>query len=422
MNKKVIQTLFTILLATLAGCQSQNLTSLEQRAQDIFQRLRQDKTSPLTASGTIQADEIRIAAELGGQIIAIEVQKGDPVKMGDVLVRLDDALLLNKLQEAEAAVAVAQANLTQVRAGPRPEAVAAQQALLTLAQAKRDSAWATWNNALNAVHNPQELDAQITEAQTQVRLAEQGVALAQAELAKQQLIRDQKRPDSPERQAADRQVIAAQEQLAAAQADLAAAQTLLEQLQAIRRRPLGLIVQANLAQGQYQIAEAGVAVAQAQLDDLLAGPTAEEIAVAEQQVRLKEAQLHAIRVQQDKFTLTSPIDGIVLDRVLQVGELAAPAATILTLADLRNVTLTVYIPVNRLGQIHLGQQVHVHVDSFPGRTFNGQVTYISSQAEYTPRNIATQEERLNTFYAVKIQLPNADGQLKPGMPADATFQ
>jgi len=421
MSKKIIVALLlAILPAVMTACQDQNGVSLEQLLVNKF-KTGAESTS-LTASGTIQADEIRIAAELGGQIIAIEVQKGDSIRAGDVLVRLDDTLLLGKLQEAEAALATARANLAQIRAGARPEAIAAQEALLALAQAQRDGALAAWNNALAALRNPQELDAQIVDAQTQVRLAEQGVALAEAELAKQRLIRDQKREGSPERDAANWQVLAAEEQLAAAQADLAAAQTLLGQLQAIRRQPLGLIAQANLAKGQYQVAEAGVAVAQARLDDLLAGPTAEEIAVAEQQVRLKEAQLGAIRIQQDKFTLTSPVDGVVLDRILQVGELAAPTAPILTVANLSQVRLIVYVPVNRIGQVRLGQHVHITVDSFPGRIFTGQVAHIGSEAEYTPRNIATQEERLNTFYAVEIRLPNDEGLLKPGMPADATFE
>jgi HlyD family secretion protein len=95
--------------------------------------------------------------------------------------------------------------------------------------------------------------------------------------------------------------------------------------------------------------------------------------------------------------------------------------TVLTLADLSRVTLAVYVPENRVGQVQIGQTVRVTVDSFPGRAFEGQVIRIGSQAEFTPRNVATAEERLNTFYAVEIRLSNPDGLLKPGMPADATF-
>jgi multidrug resistance efflux pump len=115
------------------------------------------------------------------------------------------------------------------------------------------------------------------------------------------------------------------------------------------------------------------------------------------------------------------VEGIVLDQVLHKGELAAPAATILTIAKLDPVELTVYVPVSQIGHIHVGQKVQATVDSFPDRAFAGRVTRISDQAEYTPRNVATQEERLNTFYAVEVHLDNHDNALKPGMPADAKF-
>lgn len=375
---------------------------------------------PLTASGTILADEVRIASELGGRIIDLRVERGAEVQVGDELVLLDATPLLTKLAEAEAAVAAAEAELAVVRAGPRAEEIAAARAALTLAQAQRDGALAAWQNAQEAVDNPQELDAQIAEARTAVELAAQGVELAEAELAREKLLRDQ-RPEGLERQVADRQVRAAQEALAAAQADENTAQTTLNWLWIIRSEPLALIAQAHAAEGQYRAAEEGVAVAQAQLEDLLVGPTQEEVAVAEATVRLAEAQADVLRVQGAKFTLSSPVNGVVLDKAVRAGEIAAPAATILTLADLSHVTLSVYVPENRVGQVGLGQSVQVTVDSFPGRTFTGQVRRIADEPEFTPRNIAIKEERLNTFYAVEVRLPNPEDLLKPGMPADATF-
>jgi HlyD family secretion protein len=107
---------------------------------------------------------------------------------------------------------------------------------------------------------------------------------------------------------------------------------------------------------------------------------------------------------------------------LNAGELAAPAATILTVTDLSQLSLTVYVPVNRLGEVRLDQVAHISVDSYPGKTFEGNVRRIGDQPEYTPRNVATQEERLNTFYAVEIEVDNQSGLLRSGMPADATFK
>jgi multidrug resistance efflux pump len=376
---------------------------------------------PLAASGTIHADEVRLASELGGRIVEMHTEVGGEMRAGDVLVVLDTTPLLAELAEAEATAAAAQADLRIVKAGPRAQEIAAARAALALAEAQREGALAAWENAQEALQDPQGLDARITEARTNVELAAQGVELAEAELARERLMRDQRSKGSLERRIADQQVRAAEEALAAAQADEKTAQAMLDWLWLIRSEPLSLIAQAHVAEGQYRVAEKGVAVAQAELDDLLAGPAPAEIAVAEATVRLAQAQADVLWAQQAKFTLTSPVDGVVLDQALRAGEIAAPAATILTLSDLREVTLSVYVPENRVGQVRLGQSVQVTVDSFPGRTFVGQVTRISDEPEFTPRNVATKEERLNTFYAVDVHLPNAEGLLKPGMPADAIF-
>ncbi len=116
-----------------------------------------------------------------------------------------------------------------------------------------------------------------------------------------------------------------------------------------------------------------------------------------------------------------PIDGVVLEKDYEQGELALAGSTLLTVGDLTQPTLTVYVPEDRYGQINLGQVYPVTVDSFPGRVFNGTVSYISDQAEFTPRNVQTVQGRKDTVYAVKLTLENADLALKPGMPADVTI-
>ncbi len=393
-------------LLLLSGCSTTALTQAELT---------------LTASGTIRAQELRAASEFGGRVQTIPVQLGDTVQAGDVLVTLDATPWLLQLSPAEAAVEVARADLAALRAKPFPAEVEAARNALVLAEVQRDNALVAWENARALVENPQEIDAQIIQARAQVALAAQGVELAEAVLAKQQLLRDQTPADSVARTAANLQVKAYEESLAAAQADEQTAQALLNQLYLIRKNPLGYIAQANAAEGQYQVAEKAVAVAQAKLDDVLAGPTAAEIAMAEATVRRAEAEAGVLRVKVARSTLTSTLSGVVVAKSVGVGELVAPAATILTLADLSVVTLEVYVPEGRIGQVQLGQTVTVTVDSFPGRSFIGQVFRIGDEPEFTPRNVATAEERLNTFYAVEIRLDNADGALKPGMPADAEF-
>jgi HlyD family secretion protein len=120
-------------------------------------------------------------------------------------------------------------------------------------------------------------------------------------------------------------------------------------------------------------------------------------------------------------TLTSPINGVVLDRTIEQGEIAMPGVPLVVLADLNTMTLTVYVPENRYGQVQLGQDYPVRVDSFPGEVFTGRVSHIASRAEYTPRNVQTVEGRETTVFAITLDLVASGGKLKPGMPADVTF-
>ena len=426
-NKRFLWIVIGLIVAAslFVGCQAmegkiKNLP-VDEWVTDALDKVSGPQDDLLTASGSIQADSIRIASELGGRIAEIHVSKGQAVQVGEELVVLDSTQVLDKLTEAQAAVAAAEAELALAQAGPRAEQIAAARAMLSLAEAQRDGAMSGWENAQDALDHPQDLDAEIVQARTRVKLAEQAAFLAQAQLDKEKIVAQQKREGSKQRDAADLQVKAFEEALSAAQADMTTAQTALDWLWAIRNRPLGLMAQVHAAKAQYQVAEGGVAVSQASLDDLLAGPTDEEIAVAEANVRLAQSQVEILEANLTKFTLTNPVDGIVLNQTLQVGELAAPAATILNVADLSNLTLTVYVPVDSIGEVQLGQAVQVAVDSFPSRTFEGEVSHISDDPEFTPRNVATKEERLNTVYAVEIRLDNSEGLLKPGMPADAVF-
>lgn len=119
--------------------------------------------------------------------------------------------------------------------------------------------------------------------------------------------------------------------------------------------------------------------------------------------------------------ITAPFDGVVLERLVEPQEYAAPGSTVMVVAQLDDLTLKVYLPENRYGQIMLGERYPVTVDSFPGETFWGKVSYISDKAEFTPRNVQTKDSRQTTVYAVKLALEPSGGKLKPGMPADVTF-
>jgi HlyD family secretion protein len=405
----------------LAACQAGDETGLLAQL-----GLAGEPVGIIEASGTIEAEEVVVAPEFGGRVEEVLAGEGDEVQANQVLIQLDTDLLEAQIGEAEAAVATAQANLARVEAGARRGEIATAEALLEQAIAARDGAERAWQNTIAVRENPQELDAQIDEARTQVEMAERGVTQAQAQLQSLMIQRDAYAGAGDDQskttyQTLDQQVRAAETAVAIAEEALAGATANLQNMTKMRDNPIGLNTAVNQAKAQYDNAVVAVEVAQAGVEALLAKPTMEDVAVARSQVAQAEAALGILQVQLEKMTLYSPLSGLVTNRSVHTGETASPGVTLLTIANLDEVKLTVYIPENRFGRIQLGQRVNVEVDSFPGRVYQGEVIYISSEAEFTPRNVQTQEERVNTVFAVKILIPNPDYDLKPGMPADAAI-
>lgn len=142
---------------------------------------------------------------------------------------------------------------------------------------------------------------------------------------------------------------------------------------------------------------------------------------AQKAVEQAQANLDLIDAQIAKLEIYSVMDGVILTRNVEPGEFVQPGAVALTMADLSNITITVYVPEDRYGQVSLGQTADVSVDSFPGATFSATVVEISNQAEFTPRNVQTVEGRSSTFYAIKLKVEDPEGKLKVGMPADVVF-
>lgn len=199
------------------------------------------------------------------------------------------------------------------------------------------------------------------------------------------------------------------------------AESYLEEIARQRSNPLSLQAEANAAKAQYEIASAMVGLAEAQLEGLRIGATPAQVAAVRAQVDVARAALNALQVQVVKFDLRAPTSGLILERPVHVGEVALPGAPLITIGDLDNVTLTVYVPADQIGKVGVGQAVSVTVDAYREREFGGRVTFIAGQAEFTPRNVQTREERVNMVFAVKVSLPNPDHALKPGMPADAVL-
>jgi multidrug efflux pump subunit AcrA (membrane-fusion protein) len=433
---------------------SQNPAVLTQLQVQLGLLSQAEVSGELLVSGYIEADETNVAAETKGRITQISADEGDFVQAGQVLVVLDTALLDAEMQQAEARIATARANLAKVKAGVRAEEIAKAAAAVAVAEAGAAAAYTRWQDAITLRDNPQELDRQIEAARTALALAELNIAYARPlkdagetvwELRKQQwgYTQDAQRfcgthpltgekicqtvnfPEGVKQDAgvawnyAGAEMWAAWVDLNSSVSERDDAETALNDLLRLRNDPQEANIKVAQAEAVYNTALAEVDMAQAQLEILKAGPRAEQVAVAQAQAKQAEARLAALHIQHDKHILVAPLSGWTVARPAQEGEMAGPGVPLLTLADLTDLTLTVYVPEPAIGLVSPGQKVKVFVDAFPGEPFIGQVTYLSDEAQFTPKNVQTRAERANTVFAVKIKLENEDQRLKPGMPADA---
>jgi HlyD family secretion protein len=383
----------------------------------------------LSASGFIEAEEVSVVAEAGGRVAEVRVDEADPVTAGQIVVVLDDGLLQADRMQALAAVQAAEASLAALLAEPTDAEIDGAQAIVDEAQAALDGAQRAAQQAWSAVYTPHEIDIEI--AATQLALTETS---AQIEALQQQL--DEIRFEIAQVEDVDEGepldvtrldfLCYTYEQV---NAELAAAQALhngnaekLALLEAQRRWPLALVAQAHQADSQAMLAERQAALAQAQYDVLLADPRSEEIAIAEAQIALAEAQVALIDARIARLSLIAPISGVVTTRSVAAGETATAGIPLLTITNLETLRLVVYIPETQIGLVSLGAPAGVTVDAYPDEIFIGRVTQVGREAEFTPRNVQTEEERVNLVFAVEITIGNSDGRLKPGMPADVQIE
>jgi HlyD family secretion protein len=194
------------------------------------------------------------------------------------------------------------------------------------------------------------------------------------------------------------------------------------------RRMRELAAKGSVTLKQKDDAEARLIVAQAQqaqagegLRKLRQMSRPEEIRAAEARLAQAQASVDLLRKTISDCTITSPVNGVVTRRPIEAGELISPGATVLTVSELDSVHVMIYVTEKELGRVGLGREAEVTIDSAPGRTFKGRVTYISPEAEFTPKNVQTREDRVKLVFGVKVEVPNPDGLLKPGMPADTVL-
>ena len=142
---------------------------------------------------------------------------------------------------------------------------------------------------------------------------------------------------------------------------------------------------------------------------------------AESDLNRASASRAVAEISYNEANIRAPISGTILTKVVEIGDLLSPYSTIVTMADLSKLEIMLYVSEAKYGRIKLGDEVDIMVDSFPREKFSGKVVHISDKAEFTPKNIQTKEERVTQVFGIKIEIPNPDLKLKPGMPADAVI-
>ncbi len=353
------------------------------------QRGRED-AGVVRVAGNIEITDADVGFKIAGRVVERRVSEGELVEVGDVVARLDDAELRSELAMREAERDAAAAVLAELEAGSRPQEIAEAEAAWQRARAVLEE--------LQTGSRPQEIE-----------VAQASVARAEAELADAQTNYERVRELHERSMAAEQEFNSAKARYDAAVARRAEAA---EQLKLVQEGPR-----------TEQIAQARAAVAEAEqrLALVRQGPRQEEIAQARARLAQAVAAVELARTRLGYATLVAPLNGVVLSHNIEAGEYVAAGTPVVTVGDLDDLWVRVYINETDLGRVKLGQPADVTTDTYPGKVYQGRVTFISSQAEFTPRSVQTQKERVKLVYRVKIDLPNPDRELKPGMPADAAI-
>ena len=413
-----------------------------------------EESNQLMASGFLSAVEASVAPELSGRVLSISVEEGQTVTQGQSLFQLDDEYIIAQRDQASAAVQAAEAAVEAAQRqadSARAQYELALQGSLAQEMQTRQTAWAApvlENFRPNWYFQKDEL---LSAAQNQVDAAIQELAANTADL------------DAELASTSSKDFVAAEERLAEAQLAYTIAQQTLTQVQSVNDTHLTDAATEAMDAAQAELdaalldyqrmltttsaesvleARARVSVSQIALDNAnatllglqtgdkspqvkaaYAAVLAAESLVGQAETGLAQAQqaLNLAELQLDRTIIKAPLDGILLSRNLEVGELAVAGGTVMQIAQIDTLDLIVYLPEDQYGRVMIGDTVLLKVDSYPDQQFSGEIIHISDEAEFTPRNVQTEQGRKATVYAVKITVLNPDHLLKPGMPADATF-
>jgi len=385
----------------------------------------------LELSGRIEGYPTDIGAKVGGKISLVTVREGDRVNQGDVIVRLDDAEIQAQLRGATAKITEAEQQKQQALSQIEVVNSQIQEAQLNMQQAVGDAK----GKIFQAESNLAAAQAQVSQAEAMVNQAEAEVIRAQTQVnqEKSQLklasINRDRYAQLYKEGAFSKQVFdEAQTKFETAQATyenaLAGLETNKATLASRKAAVDAAKRQVNAAQGgllQAQTTSINPDIRNAQVNALRRqlNVAKAQLAAAEAEVKNAQSAQQQIQAQMSYLNVVSPINGVVITRSVEPGEVVATGKNLLTVLNPDSVYLRGFIPEGKIGQVRVGQNAKIFLDSAPKQPLNAHVAAIDTQASFTPENIYFKEDRVKQVFGIKLTLDNPQGFAKPGMPADA---
>jgi HlyD family secretion protein len=389
MKRFVLPTLILVAVASIAGYY-------------IYQHLHPANTNTLSVSGNLELTQVDISFKVPGKLIELNVDEGVYVKKGMIIARIDKDQVQQQRTRDQASLAgtesqyeqtltsvqwqrqtlesdialrkaeirAAQAQLDQFLAGSRPQEIQQSRAAVADAKAQHDQAQADWDRAQDLFKNDDISKQQYD--QYRMRLDSSSAVLRQSDERLALVVEGPRKED----------IEAARAQVARADAALRASQA--NELELKRREQDVLAHQADVSRARAQLA-----MTDTQINDTV---------------------------------VIAPCDGVVLVKSAEVGEVLAAGTTVVTIGDIDHPWLRAYINETDLGRLKHGQTATLTTDSFPGKSYPGRISFIASEAEFTPKQIQTHEERVKLVYRIKIDVDNRSHELKSNMPVDAEIQ
>jgi HlyD family secretion protein len=353
----------------------------------------------LKVSGNIELTEVDIAFKTAGRLVTLAVEEGDRVKKGALIARLDQEELLQRRESAAASLDSTRSRLLQSG---------------TAIEYQRQQTEAQLSRSRAELNQAQAVLKELESGSRRQEIESAKAALARARAEQQRAQADWERAQSLYK---DKDISTARYDEAKAhfESGQAQLQQATEQFDLVQEGPRKEDIDG--ARAQVERAKANVRLAEAARVELKR--LQEEQLARKADTRQATAQLDVQETLLKNAEVVAPMDGVVLVKSAEPGEVLAAGTTVVTLGNLAQPWLRAYINEQDLGRVKLGTAVKVTTDSFPGRTYTGRISFIASEAEFTPKQIQTQEERIKLVYRIKIDVNNPAGELKSNMPADA---